>query len=398
MEKITTRAMQRARSDAKRSKVAVMLWDQELQGFGLRASPKGRVSWFIEKWSGGRGGRAKRVVIGHSPPLDLEEARREAGAKINQHWNGVDLVSEKKAKREAKRKELQSSKLSDLVSLYLKRKSKKHSQGYKEELSQMFQGIILPHLGKDTRIIELSRDSIKSLIDAKLNEDKQAMARYLYASLNPFMNWCQAEGYIASSPMNTIPKPETIKPRDRALSKQEIKLFWKAATKMGYPWSPFYRLLLLTAQRREEVASMEWTELDQGIWVIPSSKTKNGREHIVHLSPLALETIATVPKGARYLFTTTGRSHVSGFAKAKARLDKELRKDNPGFAEWRTHDLRRTAKTGMASLGILPDISERVLNHVQKGLDAVYNKYQYLPERKEALAKWGEYIQELTGP
>src|SRR5262245_61506809 len=112
-EKITTRTMQRAKSEA-RGKSAVMVWDSELAGFGLRASPRGRISWFVEKWAGGRGGRAKRSVFAHCPPLDLEDARREAGNQINAHRNGVDLVSLKQARREAKRKQLQAPKLETL--------------------------------------------------------------------------------------------------------------------------------------------------------------------------------------------------------------------------------------------------------------------------------------------
>src|SRR5262245_48607711 len=149
MPKITEQTVISARRKAKESKRAIMVWDSELRGFGFRASPTGRVSWMVQTWQGGRGGKAQRAVLAS---LGLEDARTEAYGKIQQMRNGVDLVGIRRAKREEKRKQLQAPKLQTLVSLYLKRKSKKHSEGYREELGQMFDNIIIPHLGKNKRI------------------------------------------------------------------------------------------------------------------------------------------------------------------------------------------------------------------------------------------------------
>jgi integrase len=202
---------------------------------------------------------------------------------------------------------------------------------------------------------------------------------------------------ITKSPLDGLPIPDAPESRDRILSDQEVKIFWQA-TDMHPVFGPFYRLHLLTAQRREEVGAMKWSELDldAGAWTIPKERTKNGKQHLVHLSPQALAVIAQVQKidGCPFLFSTTSGTPISGYARAKAKLD-TLMADVP---PWRVHDLRRTAASGMAKLGFQPHIVERVLNHVsgaQAGLIGVYQRYDYLEERKRAINAWGQYVLDL---
>jgi integrase len=190
-----------------------------------------------------------------------------------------------------------------------------------------------------------------------------------------------------------------------------------------------FKLLLLTAQRRDEVGSMEWSEitpLDERVWRIPRERVKNDRAHEVHLSGIALEIIDELPRISRtrpdgagsepspYLFMTDGTRPVSGFSKAKARLDRHMAQllragieetgTDPQSIEidgWIVHDLRRTAAIGMARLNIAPHVVDRVLNHVSgtiKGVAAVYNRHAYLEERKAALAAWGRYVENLVRP
>jgi integrase len=142
---------------------------------------------------------------------------------------------------------------------------------------------------------------------------------------------------------------------------------------------------------------MRWSELDipGGTWSIPSARTKNGKEHIVHLSPQATAELSALEKqNSEFVFTGTGKTPISGFSKAKRELDNAL-----PIEAWRVHDLRRTAASGMARLGSEPHVIERVLNHVSGatgGLVGVYQRYEYLEERKAALEKWGEYIAQLA--
>ena len=161
-------------------------------------------------------------------------------------------------------------------------------------------------------------------------------------------------------------------------------------------------MMLLTAQREGEVAGMGWSELDieKRIWAIPGARSKNGKPHIVHLSAMAIEILEQVPRvaGQDLLFSGTGKTPVSGFSRAKARIDRLMGGD---IAPWVLHDLRRTATTGMARLGIAPHVADRVLNHQAgtiRGVAAVYNRFEYLDERKAALEAWGRLVESLVRP
>jgi integrase len=150
---------------------------------------------------------------------------------------------------------------------------------------------------------------------------------------------------------------------------------------------------------------MRWAELKGSEWTIPKERTKNGKEHLVHLSEQALAVLPPRSK-SKLVFSTTGDTPISGYSKAKARLDElmlgylagneadalELMMDDVSLSPWRTHDLRRTCASGMARIGIEPHVIERILNHLsgeQGGLQGIYQQYEYLPERKLALEKWG---------
>ena len=164
------------------------------------------------------------------------------------------------------------------------------------------------------------------------------------------------------------------------------------------------------ANRENEIAGIRWPEIhNDGIWEIPASRSKNGKPHLVHLSALAFEIIEAVPtiKGQDLLFSGNGKTPVSGFSSAKARLDRhmltvvrEMREDAE-LAPWVIQDLRRTATTGMARLGIPPHVADRILNHQAgtiRGVAAVYNRFEYLDERKSALETWGRFVESLVRP
>jgi integrase len=197
--------------------------------------------------------------------------------------------------------------------------------------------------------------------------------------------------------------PTKEKSRDRVLSDDEIKLFWAACDDLGWPFGPLFKLLLLTAQRRDEVASVEWEEIDleAGVWSIPKTKAKNGVGHEVQLSRQAIEILSALPRVAGGLvFTTNGKTPVSGFSRAKERID-AIMAERAGRAiePWILHDLRRTATTGMAALKIPPHVVDRVLNHTSgtiRGVAAVYNRHQYGEERRDALAALGRAVEAIV--
>ena len=164
---------------------------------------------------------------------------------------------------------------------------------------------------------------------------------------------------------------------------------------MGGAFGSIIRMLILTAQRRNEVSEMAWDELDldNNQWGIPSSRTKNEKPHTVHLSEQAAAVVTEVKNIGPFVFTSNGKTPFSGFSKSKKRLD-EL----SGVSEWRLHDIRRTVTSGMAQLGIRPHIADKILNHQSgtiSGVAAVYQRHKFLKERKTALDAWGNYVQSL---
>lgn len=203
---------------------------------------------------------------------------------------------------------------------------------------------------------------------------------------------------IIANPCIGVERPSKKSSRDRVLSDSEVGAVWSAATDVGYPFGNIIQLLILTAQRRGEVATMERDHIDWDtrIWHIPEELTKNGRPHAVPLSPHSISILGAVPElHDRFFFPARGKTTTcfSGFGKSKKRLDKQL-----SIKPWRIHDLRRTAATGMAGLGIQPHIVERVLNHSTGqlgGVAGIYNRFQYIDEMREALEKWETHILSL---
>jgi integrase len=247
------------------------------------------------------------------------------------------------------------------------------------------------------------------------------------ARLRTLFNWAVDREIIAVSPVARMKRPTVEKERSRTLSDEEVSLFWLGCDRLAWPFGPICKFLLLTGQRRTEVAGMRWSEinLEKRLWTIPRERAKNDREHVVHLSDLAVEIIEALPRFTKIrndaegkgtevglVFTTTGETHVSGYGRAKERLDKhmldlfreelaraEKDADKAAVGEWILHDLRRTAATGMAKLNIAPHVVDRILNHVSgtiRGVAAVYNRHAYLEERKAALDAWGRYAEGLV--
>jgi len=219
------------------------------------------------------------------------------------------------------------------------------------------------------------------------------------ARLKTLFRWAVSKGLCDKDPTEGVRKAIKEIPRDRYLEDDEIRAFWAGCDKLGWPFGALLKTLLLTAQRRDEVGGMEWAELDldKRRWTIPSERAKNGKAHVVHLSELAIEVLTSAPRVGELVFTTNGKTPVSGFSKVKERLDRHL----IGSAPWILHDLRRTATTGMAQLNIAPHVVDKILNHTAgtiRGVAATYNRFQYLPERQAALEAWGRYVESLIRP
>jgi integrase len=238
-------------------------------------------------------------------------------------------------------------------------------------------------------------------LERRSEEPTESRARAMLSVLSRLYRWLLQHRRVEANPCITVHRPEPPQARERTLSNPEIRWLWQACPTLGEPFAAIVKLLLLTGQRLNEVGGMQRDELseDGATWHIPSSRTKNRKPHVVPLAPAVR---ALMPDKSALLFTTTGTTPVSGWSRAKKRLDAAMLKvaqqergKDATIPPWRLHDLRRTAVTGMGELGIRPDVIELAVNHVsghRGGIAGVYNKSELLPERTAALARWATHV------
>jgi integrase len=245
-------------------------------------------------------------------------------------------------------------------------------------------------------LIDETRRSGAPGLERRSDGPTEARARAMLSCLSRMFRWLAEHRRVLQNPCAGVHRPDAPKARDRVLNEAEIVKFWKAAKGEQNAFGVILRLLLLTGCRLNEVAGMLREELsdDGATWNIPGARTKNGRPHVVPLAPLAREIIAAAGGQGPLCFTTDGKSRVSGWSKLKGRLDRAM-----ASPHWRIHDLRRTAATGMAEIGIAPHIVEACLNHIsgaKAGVAGTYNRAAYAAEKRVALERWAAHVQGLV--
>jgi integrase len=264
---------------------------------------------------------------------------------------------------------------------------------------------------KGGRLSTITKPQVHDLLDSIVDRGAPIAANRVHTQLNVMGRWAVERGIVTTNPFAGIkaPSSERGRARERVLSDVELRLVWKAAEAIGWPFGSIVKLLALTGARRDEVAQMEWREIDFdcALWTLPAARSKNRREHAIPLSDAALEILRSLPRIERsgFVFTTTnGRVPVSGFNKAKDRFDDaidELR-TQPGGEEsepiepWVFHDLRRTVATNLQKLGVRLEVTESVLNHVsgsRAGIVGVYQKHDYATEKRQALDAWARRLE-----
>jgi integrase len=219
----------------------------------------------------------------------------------------------------------------------------------------------------------------------------------VHAALSKFFNWLASRDVIMASPCAGVARPSKEEPRDRILTDNELKAVWAATSELGYPAMPFVHMLILTGQRRGEVAGMRWDEIEGDTWTLPPERTKNGQKHTVPLSRQALDIIEATPRivGSDFVFPgarggrLAGFSHIKGYVDARAKL-----KD-----QWAIHDLRRTVASSMAKIGIALPVVERLLNHTGgsfAGIAGIYQRHDFAAEKREALQRWADHVEGIA--
>lgn len=386
-------------------KAGETIWDaahsHAVKGFGVRRQRGDPV--YVIKYR--VHGRQRFLTIGrHGAPWGPEQARREAKRLLGMVASGKDPQSEKSEARSRAADTLAGVVNSYLI--YAKRKQKPRS--YLET-----QRHLLTHWASlhSMSISEVSRRHVAAKLAQIQNERGPVSAARARAALSAMFNWAMREGVeIASNPVFGTNKPAEPKSRERVLSDDDLREIWTACGDDDY--GKIIRLLILTAQRRDEVGAMDWGELDleKQLWTIPGSRTKNRRDHHVPLTQLALDLLPLAPCASERKFVfgngprRNGDVHrgFSGWSKAKLQIDQRIQLNRARRGErleplqWRLHDLRRTCATGMADrLGVMPHIVEAVLNHAsghKAGVAGVYNRAKYETSVRSAMESWSSFL------
>ncbi|GBU16807.1 MULTISPECIES: site-specific integrase [Methylobacterium] len=381
--KLTRQAVTDARVEPGQGERTV--WDAEVRGLGLRVRASGSKTWVIRPPRSG--GRSKLFTFGTADTLSLAQARQGALSRLAQAQLGDDPHEVRKAARAAAR-----ATLGTLIKDYLPvAKARLKPRSYENVERALERQLVKLH---ERPASELTRSEIyKELVAIGGYAGNRARS-----ALSGLYAWAIGAGRVETNPVIGVNKVVEERSREHVISDADLFAIWQAAGDADA--GRITKLLLLTGQRRNEVAGMRWSELDLkgAVWTIPGERTKNKRPHDVPLSKPALEVITAVPKteGRDFVFGT-GKKGFSGHGQAKRRLGART-KDVPA---WRGHDLRRTLATRLADLGVAPHVVEAVLNHVsgsKAGIAGVYNRATYATEKRAALDLWASHVLALGKP
>jgi integrase len=364
VKKLTAAFVREAR--AEHGKERTVYWDVALPSFGLMVTERGAKSWVLQY----RNGQVSRRYTINSV-LGLEDARREARAILGEVARGHDPVLERRKATEAGRNTLRA-----ICERYLVREGGKLRTTAKRQAN--LERLVYPVLG-DRHIDQIKRSDINALLDDVEDQRGAAMADQILATLRRICNWHAIRDDQFRTPFvrgMARRKPQE-RERDRILNDEELRAVWKTAETFPSPWGQFIRFLLLCACRRSEASAMTWGELSKDNWTIPRERYKTGAEVTLPLSSAAMKVLAEIPRieGCDFVFTTDGRTPISGFSTFKLKFDIAC-----GVKGWRIHDLRRSARSLLSRAGVNSDIAERCLGHAISGIRGTYDKHRYIFE------------------
>lgn len=410
------------------------LKDPVLPGLRICVHPSGKKS-FVFRYS--HLGDYRKLTLGSWPQIKLVEAvadrnerlardpksaapdaRSLARAALADKATGVDPAEKKQEHKRKADGELGPESLVEDVWLDYAKNHLDDPIKVSASSAERFKGIYTNHVSAklaDRQIGKVIWRNISEAIEAAKAAGPYA-ANSVFTVMSAFFNWTVAQDFLNESPMKGKTKPYSDdelgdeSDDDDFLPDDQIKTFWDGCDKLESLFTPMFQFLLVTGQRRTEVASMEWREVDfeSRYFTISAERSKNGKAHKVYLCDLAIAILKSVPcvEGCKFIFSTTGDTPMSGFSKAKDRFDKLnpefiARRESLGLPEWHIHTLRKTFISGLAALEISETVSERCINH-SKGsskknskLRKIYDKHDYAPQMKRAWEAWGAHVERL---
>jgi integrase len=372
------------------SKSDVVYWDAGYPGFGVKVTPKGRKVFVVLYRTGGAGSKLRKYTIGPHGRMTLHQARVAAQKVFAAKLEGRDPAAEK---REAKRRVV-ADRVEDLLEMFIAQRLSQNRSG--GEISRLLRR----EVGKTwagRSVHEITKRDVVEVVTAIEQRGAPVAANKTLKSMKTFLRWCVGRAVLDQSPAEGVPLPAKEIARDRVLDDEELTRIILAAREIGGPYGGIVEFLALTGQRREEVARLQWEELDLAhrIWTIPKSRTKNAKAHVVHLSEQSLAVLTRADQNSPLVFSLLGTKPFQEFSRAKRVLDQLS-----GVTGWRLHDLRRTCVSGMARLGVAPHVADKILNRQSgtiSGVAAVYQRHEFLVERRAALDLWATHISRILG-
>jgi integrase len=364
--------------------------DPELPGFYVRVQPTGAKSFAAV--TNDPNGKQVWVTIGPVTLYNVEEAREKARETLKAIRGGEGTGPET---------------FLSVSGQWLKRHVANNGLRSRAEIERVLTKYILPAWsGRD--FASIRRSDVTALLDKIEDRNGPRQADYALAIVSAICNWFAARNDAYSSPIVRGMKrvaPDARK-RERTLADDELRPIWKALAP-GETFGDLFKMLLLTAQRREQVATMAWADIDDdGVWTVPSESRGKGTGDRLQLPRAVLDVLKHRARfdGNPYVFAASRRgkskreTHFSGYSKAKAALDKKLKEEGHKLAPWRLHDLRRTARTLMSRAGVESDHAERVMGHAVGGVEGVYDKHHYEKEKAAALAALAGLVERILHP
>jgi integrase len=379
------------------------VWDQQLRGFGCRASKQGVVSFFAMRRPRGRA-KSVRIKVGDFPVMSLSAARERARTVLTEMQDGIDPRA-RKAEEDHIAAAAKASSFAAVAEAFIarhvtgKRTARDIEARIRRELVSVWAA---------RPITSISRADVISVVDGILDRGHSEAARQTLTYARRLFGWAVPRYDLQSAPTDHLKAKDLIgtkRPRQRVLDDRELALVWRACDgpEAAY-YGPFIRLLVLTGVRRSELGRATWLEIDElasGRWTIPAVRTKTEQAHTVFLAPAAVAILRTLldrrplPRGADYVLGA--RLH---YVRAKKYLDRRIAVLNGGepLTPWRLHDLRRTMRTGLSRLQIPPHIAELCLGHAQPGLHKVYDLHKFETEKRHAFEAWAAHVLRIAEP